>query len=159
MQRVFANPSEIEKIAKKTYGIPDFLMMENAAASMSDFILSLWNKKNTEHKEETYFSQAEKYLEAKTYPQAKVLIVCGKGNNGGDGYALARKLQCKADVSVYCFEEPVAKSSKKNVADKNVSIVSEAVAQFEMCKRLGIRFIQKEELTSQLADAVVAGDP
>ena len=152
MQRVFANPTEIEKIAKKTYGIPDFLMMENAAASMSDFILSLWTKKNTDHKQETYFSQAEKYPEAKTYPQAKVLIVCGKGNNGGDGYALARKLQGKADVSLYCFEKPVAKSSKKNVADKNVSIVSEAVAQFEMCKRLGIRFIQKEELTSQLAD-------
>lgn len=152
MQRVFANPTEIEKIAKKTYGIPDFLMMENAAASMSDFILSLWNKKNTEHKEKTYFSQAKEYPEAKNYPQAKVLIVCGKGNNGGDGYALARKLQGKADVSVYCFEEPVAKSSQKNVADKNVSIISEAVAQFEMCKRLGIRFLQKEELTSQLAD-------
>lgn len=152
MQRVFANPTEIEKIAKKTYGIPDFLMMENAAASMSDFILSLWNKKNTEHKEKTYFSQAKEYPEAKNYPPAKVLIVCGRGNNGGDGYALARKLQGKADVSVYCFEEPVAKSSQKNVADKNVSIVSEAVTQFEMCKRLGIRFIQKEELTSQLAD-------
>ena len=126
MQKVFSNPTEIEKIAKKTYGIPDFLMMENAAASMCDFILSFWNKQNTS--------------------QPKVLIVCGRGNNGGDGYALARRLQGKADVSLYCFEEPVAKSSQKNVADKNVSIVSEAVAQFEMCKKLGIRFIQKEEL-------------
>ena len=117
MQRVFANPTEIEKIAKKTYGIPDFLMMENAAASMSDFILSSWNKQNTS--------------------QPKVLIVCGKGNNGGDGYALARKLQGKADIRVYCFEEPAQS-------------VSEAYVQFEMCRKLGICFLQKEQLFAEI---------
>jgi hydroxyethylthiazole kinase-like uncharacterized protein yjeF len=117
MQRVFANPTEIEKIAKKTYGIPDFLMMENAAASMSDFILSSWNKQNTS--------------------QPKVLIVCGKGNNGGDGYALARKLQGKADIQVYCFEEPAQS-------------VSEAYVQFEMCRKLGICFLQKEQLFAEI---------
>lgn len=117
MQRVFANPTEIEKIAKKTYGIPDFLMMENAATSMSDFILSSWNKQTTS--------------------QPKVLIVCGKGNNGGDGYALARKLQGKANVSVCCFEEPAQS-------------VSEAYIQFEMCRKLGICFLQKEQLFAEI---------
>ena len=116
MQKIFSNPTEIEKIAKKAFGIPDFLMMENAATYMHDFILSLWQNKNTENRQE-----------------AKVLIVCGKGNNGGDGYALARKLQGKADVSVYCFEEPSESAS-------------EAYVQFKMCKKLGINFLQKEKL-------------
>lgn len=120
MQRVFANPTEVEKIAKKTYGIPDFLMMENAAACMHDLILSLWQNKNT-----------------KDCQEAKVLIVCGKGNNGGDGYALARKLQGKADISLYCFEEPGS---------------SEAAVQFEMCKKLGICFLQKEDLVKKICD-------
>ena len=131
MQRVFTNPTEIEKLAKKTYGIPDFLMMENAAASMNDFILSSWDKNNTAHKQEPSFSKIE------NNSQPKVLIVCGKGNNGGDGYALARKLQGKADIQVYCFEEPAQS-------------VSEAYVQFEMCRKLGICFLQKEELFAEI---------
>ena len=74
-------------------------MMENAAKAMADFILS----------QKTLSSSA--------------LIVCGKGNNGGDGYALARLLQGKVNVTVFAIEEPSA---------------AEAKAQYEMCRKLGI---------------------
>ena len=97
MQKVFNNPAEIEKLAKEQYVVPQFLMMENAAKGIADFILDF----TPEH----------------------VLILCGKGNNGGDGYATARLLQGKCEVSVISIEPPATEEAK---------------AQYEMCKRLGL---------------------
>jgi len=101
MQNIFScrQASELEKTAKENFAIPPFLMMENAAKAMADFILS------------------QKAL------SSSALIVCGKGNNGGDGYALARLLQGKVNVTVFAIEEPSA---------------AEAKAQYEMCRKLGI---------------------
>lgn len=102
MISVFANPSELEKQAKEKYAIPPFLMMENAARKMADFIISRLS----------------------SFRDSSVLIICGKGNNGGDGYALARLLQGTLNVSIICIEAPSAK---------------EATVQYEMCRRLGIK--------------------
>lgn len=111
---VFANPSELENLAKEKYAIPKFLMMENAARGLADFILNLtsWDKVTAA------FDAASKSL----------LILCGKGNNGGDGYAVARLLQDKCNITLICLEEPAAE---------------EARAQYEMCKRLGIKIFSK----------------
>jgi len=49
------------------YGIPAQVLMENAASSSFNLI-------------------------QKNYPILPVLVICGSGNNGGDGLALARKL-------------------------------------------------------------------
>lgn len=83
MQKIFQYPSELERSVKEAYSIPPFLMMENAAKSIVELILKLSdsNKK-------------------------RVLIVCGKGNNGGDGYAVARMLLDKLEVFVYQAEPP-----------------------------------------------------
>ena len=69
MQKIFQNPSNLEQLAKSQYAIPPFLMMENAARALADFILD--------------------------FSPEKLVILCGKGNNGGDGYAVARLLQDK----------------------------------------------------------------
>lgn len=52
MQKIYADPYQLEKSAKEKFSIPPFLMMENAAKKMADFII----KKNPE----------------------SVLIICGK---------------------------------------------------------------------------------
>ena len=105
---VYQNSSELEKLAKDKFAIPEFLMMENAAKSLADFIL-------------------EKAA-ANAGPQ-NVVIACGKGNNGGDGYALARLLQDKLETTLLSFETPTAE---------------EARAQYEMCLRLGIKILSAE---------------
>ena len=104
MQKIYtcSHASELEKSARQKYAIPDFLMMENAAKAMVEVFL----------------------------PLARVLIVCGKGNKGGNGYALARLLQNKLNVTVLSLEEPTA---------------TEAKTQYEMCKRLGIEFADNIE--------------
>ena len=108
MQSVFSNPSELEKLNKERYSIPQFLMMENAAKSMADFIID-----QTAH------------LEKPSSP-ASIIIVCGKGNNGGDGYALARLLQNKVSITLLAIEEAAAQEAK---------------AQYLMCKNLGMQIL------------------
>ncbi len=97
MQKVFQNPSKLEALAKEKYAIPQFLMMENAAKALADFILDF----SPDH----------------------LLILCGKGNNGGDGYATARLLQGKCKITLLCLEEPTAEEAK---------------VQYEICRRLGL---------------------
>ena len=110
MQKIFPDPSEIEKTAKAQYSIPQFLMMENAARALADFVLN--------------------------FEPEKVLILCGKGNNGGDGYALARLLQNKCQISLLSLEAPAAEEAK---------------TQYEMCRRLGLTVSTELDLSLDAA--------
>lgn len=122
MQKIFScrQAAELEKLAKENFAIPPFLMMENAAKAMADFV-------------------EEKSVARQNEVCKSVLIVCGKGNNGGDGYALVRLLQNKFDVTVISLEPPTA---------------DEAKAQYEMCKRLGVKIeeISEDTNTAESAD-------
>jgi len=62
---------EMDRTAIKEYGIPGAILMENAGRGAAARIL-------------------EAYREMKC--AGKVLILCGKGNNGGDGFVIARHL-------------------------------------------------------------------
>jgi NAD(P)H-hydrate epimerase len=63
-----AEMREIDRSTSERFGIPSLTLMENAGAAVARFILF-------------------------DYPQAeRVGILCGKGNNGGDGFVVARKL-------------------------------------------------------------------
>ena len=49
-----------------------------------------------------------------TLENKKIVIVCGKGNNGGDGYVIARKLlEDKAAVRVISLALPSTDSAKE----------------------------------------------
>ena len=56
------------------WGIPAELLMESAGRALVDFVLE----------------QAGGLL---ALPQAEAVVVCGRGNNGGDGF---RRLSCPA---------------------------------------------------------------
>ena len=70
----------IENIAFTDYSVPSIVLMENAAHSFFNII-----------NEET-----------DCIANKKIAVFCGKGNNGGDGYAIARYLKnANAEVFVY----------------------------------------------------------
>ena len=71
---------EIDRKAIEEYGIPGIILMENAGRKVAEEVLKMLPVTN----------------------KAKVAIYCGKGNNGGDGFVIARRLYNKGvDVSVY----------------------------------------------------------
>lgn len=79
----------VDRAAVEEFGIPSILLMENAALGLA--------------------AHAKRMLQ--DLPTPRALIVCGSGNNGGDGYALARHLHnAGVDVSLVALGEPKAGS-------------------------------------------------
>ncbi len=65
-----AEMREVDRLTTERYAIPSLLLMENAAARAAEAI------------EQTFGEMANRYVK----------VVCGGGNNGGDGAAVARQL-------------------------------------------------------------------
>lgn len=80
-----AQSRAIDLYAERELGLPSILLMENAAIGAADICKGMLEARG---------SQGQ--------PATKVAIVCGGGNNGGDGYALARHLYA-AGLSVGVF--------------------------------------------------------
>lgn len=64
-----AEMRELDRLASQRFGIPSLILMENAGRGITDLAKKILSKK-----------------------KANVLVVCGKGNNGGDGFVAARHL-------------------------------------------------------------------
>jgi hydroxyethylthiazole kinase-like uncharacterized protein yjeF len=74
-----AQMREADRLTTERYGIPSLQLMENAGAAIADFL-------------------REKFA---GLAQRKVVLLCGKGNNGGDGLVVARLLKqagCSPEV-------------------------------------------------------------
>ena len=96
--------------------IPSIVLMENAAIS---FV------KHIDENEDNF------------------LIICGNGNNGGDGYAIARQLFSKGkNVKIFC------------ISNENMS--NDCMINYKICKNMGIKiFYEIEELDKLLLDCNV----
>lgn len=80
-----AQMREADRLTTERYGIPSGELMENAGTAIADFL-------------------REKFPEL---PHGKVLVLCGKGNNGGDGLVVARLLKnFGASPVVFLFANP-----------------------------------------------------
>ena len=77
-----AEMREIDRVTSERFGVPSLTLMENAGTAVAAFVLS-------------------------HYPAAKRIgIICGKGNNGGDGFVVARKLhEAGKDVRLLLLAE------------------------------------------------------
>lgn len=79
MQNVYKSVETLDIRAVERFGISNEILMENAASAM------------------------ERVIDSKiSVPNALIIIVCGTGNNGADGFALARRLSGKYNVKVFC---------------------------------------------------------
>ena len=78
-----AEMREIDRATSERFGVPSLTLMENAGAAVSGLVLS-------------HFSGA-----------ARIGVICGKGNNGGDGFVAARHLHAAGkEVKVLLLSEP-----------------------------------------------------
>jgi NAD(P)H-hydrate epimerase len=103
---------EVDRVAIEEFGFPGILLMENAARGLADEAMRMLG------------SAAE---------TSCVLIICGGGNNGGDGYALARHLHNRGvDVAIVSIEPPPRNT--------------DAATNLAICQRMELREVPVERL-------------
>ena len=104
MQKIFDEVNSLDKRCYEKFALSEDILMEHASNSMASYI-----NQNLSHKK-------------------SILIVCGSGNNGADGIALARLLHKKYDVKIFLLNSYNSKMAK---------------LQYERVKTLKIEFIDE----------------
>ncbi len=105
-----AESRELDRRAMEKLGIPSIVLMENAGRSVVDYLLT-------------------------QYPKGPILICCGKGNNGGDGFVVARHLDNHGmPVQVLLCADPG-------------KLEGDAKTNFNIIKKSGLHIILLHEFT------------
>ena len=112
--------AEIDSRAQKEYGIPQSSLMESAGRAVADVIL-----------EDTPSITSE-----------KILIVCGRGNNGGDGFVVARILAERSPRRLTVFA-----SSPETIKQGS------AFDNFKAAREAGIEIYPVEKFASEVSGA------
>lgn len=94
----------IDRAAVEQQGIPSIVLMENAGRGAAEKVVDLLGR----------------------VLKPRVCIVCGPGNNGGDGFVVARHLKI-AGIAVKCF-----------LAGDPAALKGDALKQFQILKQLKV---------------------
>ncbi|WP_324171598.1 NAD(P)H-hydrate dehydratase [Sulfurimonas sp.] len=97
MQKLFDEVGSLDKRCYEEFALSEDILMEHATNGMASYIRDNFSK----------FSS--------------VIVVCGSGNNGADGIALARQLHGDFDVSIYYAKE--AKSMMARLQEKRAKAI------------------------------------
>jgi NAD(P)H-hydrate epimerase len=100
-----AEMREIDRITTEKYGVPSLALMENAGTAVAEFVLQ-------------------------EYPAAKRIgVICGKGNNGGDGLVAAHKLhEAGRHVEVLLLADPAELKGDAAAMFKKLAVKAAVVA-------------------------------
>ncbi|HEX2711729.1 MAG TPA: NAD(P)H-hydrate epimerase, partial [Candidatus Acidoferrales bacterium] len=66
-----AQMREVDRLTTERFGVPSLQLMENAGTRVAEFLTAQFTD----------------------LPKRKIVVLCGKGNNGGDGLVVARLLR------------------------------------------------------------------
>ncbi len=114
-----AEMREVDRLTTERCGVPSLQLMENAGASVMQCL-------------------AELFLDL---PNRRIVLLCGKGNNGGDGLVVARLLKqrgCRPAVLLFAPPEAVRGDAAVNLkrwqeAEGELQIVTQA-SQWEAAR-------------------------
>lgn len=101
---------EIDKLTQEEFGIPAIILMENAGRMASQVALDMLSKSK----------------------KGKVICICGRGNNGGDGFVCARHLiNNSVDTDIFLLGNP---HRLKGVARINCKILEKMGKRIKILK-------------------------
>ena len=113
---------EIDRLTSERFGVPSLILMENAGTAVADFVLRAYSSAHT------------------------IGIICGKGNNGGDGFVVARKLhEAGKKVLLAILGEPS-------------NLTGDAAEMFKRVPNAGIVVRSGEDLAQNGLDEVFRAD-
>lgn len=116
MKNIYQSTTFLDKRACEKYHLTSEILMENAACALESLIDSI------------------------THKGSVITILCGGGDNGGDGYALARRLSGDYSVRIYQIKEPKSPL---------------CIQAYERACECGVKFIKKILPCDVVVDCVV----
>jgi len=124
-----AEMREIDRATSQRFGVPSLTLMENAGTAVAEFVVS-------------------------KYPSAgRIGVICGKGNNGGDGFVVARKLKAAGrEVRVVLLAEPSELRGDAAEMFARLPVAPIIVSSSEELKREHARAVFESEV---LLDAIL----
>jgi ADP-dependent NAD(P)H-hydrate dehydratase / NAD(P)H-hydrate epimerase len=93
-----AEMHEVDRLTTERYGIPSLQLMETAGTRVAD--------------------ACGKFVGSAATRPARIAVLCGKGNNGGDGLVAARHLQslgAQAQIYLFCEERDLRGDAATNL--------------------------------------------
>jgi len=97
MQKLYDEVGSLDRRCYEVFALSEDILMEHAAEGMARFIRQKFSRGSS------------------------VLVVCGAGNNGADGLALARLLHKEYDLKIFIVNEP--KSPMAQLQDKRAHAI------------------------------------
>jgi NAD(P)H-hydrate epimerase len=152
---------EVDRRAIADYGMTGLVLMENAGRGATDFLchllnVSLSSTEMTQHEGVANFhSYSTLAAPLSQNEKPSVVIVCGKGNNGGDGFVIARHLDLRGiPAKTLLLADP---NELTGDAAANFQILQKANLPIEVCTApLDVaRFTQQLAGASWLVDALL----
>lgn len=110
---ILVDKEQMKQCDKNTiehFGVPSLVLMERAALAVMEEI-----EKNFQQYTSTNDSQNNRIMAGK-----QVLVVCGFGNNGGDGFAVGRLLWQKGAVVTFVIPPESSGMSKETKTQKDI---------------------------------------
>jgi hydroxyethylthiazole kinase-like uncharacterized protein yjeF len=124
-----AEMREIDRITTERFGVPSLTLMENAGSAVADFV-------------------SKRYRVAET-----IGVICGKGNNGGDGFVAARRLHAEGlEVQVLLLADP---SELKGDAAANFARLPVAAIVARSSEEFAVKASQSVFNCDLLLDAIL----
>jgi ADP-dependent NAD(P)H-hydrate dehydratase / NAD(P)H-hydrate epimerase len=103
-----AEMREIDRVTSEKFGVPSLTLMENAGTAVAERVAALWESisKSGPGTPAPKTRAGAPRTKASGATQ-KILVICGKGNNGGDGFVVARLLlERKLAVEIMLLADP-----------------------------------------------------
>lgn len=130
----YVNSDQMREIDRRTideFGIPSIVLMENAGRGAAEVAMDM--------------------LSGKENP--KIVCICGRGNNGGDGFVAARHLvNSGVETEIFLIGEP---SELKGDADINFRILKKMKVDVRMLVKQNLKIFQEKlEKYDLIIDAI-----
>lgn len=136
---------EIDRRAVEILGVPPIILMENAGRSLADVFL----------REISVFGQGAE--------RTRILLLAGRGNNGGDGFVLARRLAIAGILTEtvilgkpenYREEAAIELTILRNLAESKTA-VKPIVWDFDDTEESFVRLERSLRMASGVVDALL----
>lgn len=126
---------EIDRRAVEEFGVPGVVLMENAGRGAAEIVAKLCKSVSCDRVIDVAWS-----TDATPAVRRPVVICCGRGNNAGDGFVIARHLDNRGiEVRLLLASDP----------DR---LTSDAAVNFEICRRSGLPMLRLDfELVEEAA--------